>query len=228
MPLYVKNLTSTPITANAIGAARFELSAQGQRGDNKVLPLSVANLPGFQRIWAATPARITVATDAAFVNVVTSIPAEGGGPTAADDIVGASTVGKNVIKAADAAAARTAIGAGTSSVVVGTGATNAKAGNYAPTWAEVTAKPVVIASGADAAAARTAIGAGTSNLVVGTAVTDAKAGNYTPPNASTSVKGLVNQAATQAAMAATPADLTAVATSYNALLAALKTAGIVA
>lgn len=50
----------------------------------------------------------------------------------------------------------------------------------------------------------------------------------TPPNASTSVKGLVNQAATQAPLAATPADLTTVATAYNALLAALKTAGIVA
>lgn len=70
--------------------------------------------------------------------------ADGGGEIpavdiTAEDITDASAVGRSVLKAADAAAARTAIGAGTSSVVVGTGATQAKAGNYAPTTAEVAA-----------------------------------------------------------------------------------------
>ena len=64
--------------------------------------------------------------------------------------------------------------------IIGNTATTAKAGNYAPTWAEVTGKPAVIAAGADAAAARTAIGAGTSNLTIGTTATTAKAGNWTP------------------------------------------------
>lgn len=49
-----------------------------------------------------------------------------------DTLSGATAVGKDVMKAADAAAARTAIGAGTSNLVIGTGATQAKAGNYAP------------------------------------------------------------------------------------------------
>lgn len=54
-----------------------------------------------------------------------------------DNLGGASAVGKTVMKAVDAAAARTAIGAGTSNLKIGTGATDAKAGNYKPTAAEV-------------------------------------------------------------------------------------------
>lgn len=60
-----------------------------------------------------------------------------GGSASVDTLEGATTTGKAVMKASDAAAARTAIGAGTSNVVVGTGATQAKAGNYTPTSAEV-------------------------------------------------------------------------------------------
>ncbi|WNN95974.1 minor tail protein [Arthrobacter phage Hirko] len=57
---------------------------------------------------------------------------------AALDISDASTVGRNVLKAVDAAAARTAIGAGTSSLIVGTGATNAMAGNKTFAYSEIT------------------------------------------------------------------------------------------
>ena len=84
---------------------------------------------------------------------------------------------------------------------IGTTATTAKAGNYQPTWAQVTGKPTtfapaahthawvditdkpaIIASGATQAEARTAIGAGTgnSNLAIGTTASTAKAGNYSP------------------------------------------------
>lgn len=56
-----------------------------------------------------------------------------GGSVVANDITDATTVGKNVLKAVDAAAARTAIGA----VALGTTASTAKAGNYVPTTAEV-------------------------------------------------------------------------------------------
>jgi hypothetical protein len=45
------------------------------------------------------------------------------------------------MKAADVASARTAIGAGTSNLALGTTSTTAKAGNYVPGWAEVTGKP---------------------------------------------------------------------------------------
>lgn len=65
---------------------------------------------------------------------------------------------------------------------IGTTASTAKAGNYQPTWVQVTGKPEIIASGATQAEARTAIGAGTgnSNLAIGTTASTAKAGNYTP------------------------------------------------
>lgn len=83
----------------------------------------------------------------------------GGGPVTANDITDATSVGKAVLTAVSQAAARTAIGAGTSSLVVGTGAGDAKAGNYQPAWSDVTAKPAVIGAGATMADARTAIGA---------------------------------------------------------------------
>ena len=70
------------------------------------------------------------------------IPTVPAAPTA-DTLSGATATGKAVLKAADAAAARTAIGAGTSNLKVGTAATDAKAGNYAPAWADVTDKPTI-------------------------------------------------------------------------------------
>ena len=79
----------------------------------------------------------------------------------------------------DAAAARAAIGAGTSSLALGTTAGTAKAGDYEPTWSEVGSKPAVIAAGATDTDARAAIGAGTSNLAIGTTSTTAMAGNKT-------------------------------------------------
>lgn len=56
----------------------------------------------------------------------------------AAEISDASTIGRTVLKAADAAAVRTAIGAGTSSLVLGTTSTTAKRGDYVPTYAEIT------------------------------------------------------------------------------------------
>lgn len=63
--------------------------------------------------------------------------ASAGTPPTVDTLSGATSTGKAVMKAVDATAARTAIGAGTSSLIVGTSATQAKAGNYTPTSAEV-------------------------------------------------------------------------------------------
>lgn len=54
-----------------------------------------------------------------------------------DTLTGATATGKAVMKATDATAARTAIGAGTSNLAVGTTAITAKAGNYTPTSTEV-------------------------------------------------------------------------------------------
>lgn len=125
------------------------------------------------------------------------------------DITDATATGRNLITAATQAAARTAIGAGTSSLALGTTASTAKAGNYAPAWDEVTGKPAVIAAGADAAAARTAIGAGTP---------------YTLPAATTAANGGVKKMPAQADSTATDAE--GLVTDFNALLAKLRTAGI--
>ena len=99
------------------------------------------------------------------------------------DITDASTVGKNVLKATDADTARNAIGAGTSSIKVGTAATDAKAGNYAPASSDIsdaTATGKALLKATDAAAARSAIGAGTP---------------YTLPTATATVVGGVKKAA---------------------------------
>lgn len=53
------------------------------------------------------------------------------------DITDSTDTGKALMKAVDAAAARTAIGAGTSNLSVGTAASQAKAGNYTPSSTEV-------------------------------------------------------------------------------------------
>lgn len=55
----------------------------------------------------------------------------------ASQISDSTTTGRAVLSAADATAARVAIGAGTSSLVLGTTAGTAKAGDYAPTKADV-------------------------------------------------------------------------------------------
>jgi hypothetical protein len=54
------------------------------------------------------------------------------------DLSDSTTVGRSLVTAADAAAARTAIGAGTSNLAIGTTSTTAKAGNWFPSFAEVT------------------------------------------------------------------------------------------
>jgi hypothetical protein len=55
----------------------------------------------------------------------------------ATDISDSTATGRSVLLATDATAARTAIGAGTSNLALGTTSTTAKAGDYAPTKADV-------------------------------------------------------------------------------------------
>lgn len=72
----------------------------------------------------------------------------GGGSVAWSDVTGKPAV---IGAGATQAAARTAIGAGTSDLAIGTTATTAKAGNYTPAWADVTGKPTSFAPSAHAA-----------------------------------------------------------------------------
>lgn len=51
-----------------------------------------------------------------------------------DDITDASAIGKSLLTAVNEGDGRAAIGAGTSNLQLGTTATTAKAGDYAPAW----------------------------------------------------------------------------------------------
>ena len=87
-----------------------------------------------------------------------------------NDLSDASSVGKSVLTAATTTAARTAIGAGTSDLTIGTTGTTAAAGNHTHVAANITDTTTTgraVMTAVDATAARTAIGAGTSNLVIG-------------------------------------------------------------
>lgn len=81
-------------------------------------------------------------------------------PTAAD-ISNATAIGRTVLTAADGPAVRSAIGAGTSNLAIGTTGTTAKAGNYQPTAANISDATAVgrsVLTAANAGAALTAIG----------------------------------------------------------------------
>lgn len=83
-----------------------------------------------------------------------------GGSIDADSITDATTTGKALIRAVDAAAARSAIGAGTSSLVLGTTSSTAKAGDYQPAAADIsdsTSAGRALLTAANAAAQRTAL-----------------------------------------------------------------------
>ncbi|MDQ0270730.1 hypothetical protein [Cytobacillus purgationiresistens] len=67
----------------------------------------------------------------------------------ASQISDASTVGRGVLSAQDAAAARTAIGAGTSSLAIGSTASTAAAGNHAHNAGQVSTTAISGVTGAN-------------------------------------------------------------------------------
>lgn len=95
-------------------------------------------------------------------------------------------------------------------------------------WEDIQNKPAVLAGGDTQEEARDAIGAGTSNLEIGDTASTAKRGDWTPssedlPDATTEAKGAVKMGA------AVPdaADEEEVVSTINALLASLRSAGII-
>lgn len=131
---------------------------------------------------------------------------------------------------------------------------DAESGGQSVAWADITGKPTTfqpsahthtasqisdasavgksVMTAADAAAARTAIGAGTSNLALGTTASTAAAGNHT--HATSAITGLqtaldgkltATKGAAQADSTAT--DVAGLVADFNALLAKLRTAGII-
>lgn len=89
----------------------------------------------------------TTGTTAMVGNKTFTAAEVGAAPTShthtAANISDSTATGRSVITAVDAAAARTAIGAGTSSLIIGTSAGTAKAGDYAPPAATETASGIV-------------------------------------------------------------------------------------
>src|SRR5690554_516119 len=184
----------------------------------------------------------TTAADGSFVQALIkgTPPSNGGGSggVSSADITDATAVGISVLTAVDAATARTAIGAGTSDLELGSSGTTAAAGNhthdgaYAPAphthestdITDATAVGISVLTAVDAATARTAIGAGTSNLTIGTTSDTAKAGDYTPPNATTGTRGLV----LMGTAVADAIDTNDIVDKFNALLASLRAAGSLA
>lgn len=81
----------------------------------------------------------------------------------------------------------------------------ASGGGDAVTWTTLPGKPATFAP------------------TIGTTATTAKAGNYTPANATTSARGVVLQGVAVANSAAAPTQA-----EFNALLASLRTAGVLA
>lgn len=121
-------------------------------------------------------------------DIVNETSGSGGEPVTVDTLPGATTTGKSLMKAANAEAARTAIGAGTSNLQLGTTASTALAGNTpipaAATWANLTGKPA------------------TFPPTIGTTASTAKAGNYTPTIAEvTGLQAALDAKATATALA---------------------------
>lgn len=127
-------------------------------------------------------------------------------------------------------------------------------GSASVAWLDITGKPVAIAAGATQAEARAAIGAGTSNLALGNAANQAAAGNHTHGAATASTAGFMTAAMVaklngiaesannytlpaagasiggvkkSAAVAdSTATDVAGIVADLNAVLAALRAAGI--
>lgn len=86
------------------------------------------------------------------------------------DLSDAQTPGKNLLLASTQALARAAIGAGTSTLAVGSTAGTAKSGDWFPQYTEIVGTTAIgqsLMSASSQANARTAIGAGTSSLALG-------------------------------------------------------------
>lgn len=116
-----------------------------------------------ERAKIGTLANLTTTEKSNLVAAINEVVAAvgSGGSIDADSISDATTIGKALIRAVDAAAARTAIGAGTSNLALGTTSSTAKAGDYQPAAANITDATTAgraLLTATDATAQRTALG----------------------------------------------------------------------
>ncbi|MFW5410770.1 hypothetical protein B7L51_019410 [Pectobacterium brasiliense] len=112
------------------------------------------------------------------------------------EITDASEIGRSILTASSGEDIRSAIGAGTSNLSIGTSAGTAKSGDYSPSLNDVsgisdTGKSLLTAD--SKSDARSAIDAGTSSLQIGTTSITAKRGDYKPSAADIEDSGSVGQ-----------------------------------
>lgn len=140
----------------------------------------------------------------AFIQAVGNVAeSDGGGdPATWDTLVGKPAV---IAAGADAAAARTAIGAGTSNLVIGTSASQAKAGNYTPPNVTTSANGLMLS------ADKTKLDG-----------IEAGANKYTLPDAGAAIGGVKRGAAVADAAEGTELE------TINFLLASLRASGAIA
>lgn len=143
--------TGTPVDAckviRAVGLVRFNQA------------IADAITAGFYPVGRAE----TGANNTFFMVLAKGGDTGGGGSVTSAQIADATDIGKSLLTAATQAAARTAIGAGigNSNLVVGTSATQAKAGNYQPAAANISDAGAFgrqLLQAADQAAAKTLLG----------------------------------------------------------------------
>jgi hypothetical protein len=102
-------------------------------------------------------------------SVAGGVPVTGSGPGGElqpIDLYNVTTLGQNITRAADGAAVRGLIGAGTSNLALGTTSSTAKAGDYQPTRAQISDATTfgrTLMALADAAAGLTALGAASAS-----------------------------------------------------------------
>ncbi|QGJ92920.1 minor tail protein [Gordonia phage Kabocha] len=127
----------------AVGSQAAMLALTGQRGDWatrtdtgtdwQVIAEPSSNIANWrERTYPASPVSSVAGRVGAVILTST-------------DLTDFSAFGRSIGQATDAAAARTLLGAGTSNLVLGTTNTTAKAGDYVPSWTEVTGKPSTFA-----------------------------------------------------------------------------------
>lgn len=171
------------------------------------LPVPFGNVTGISDLFRQMsnindPALLRQAVGSLFLGLNKDNAKPGDWLPTADDISGASELVRSLLKTSTKPGMRDVIGAGTSNLIIGEGADEAKRGNWQPDVSEIQGASQVIEALLESnneAGARSAIGAGTSNLVVGTGSDQAKAGNWQPK--ASDIHGLLPAAA--AFMAAT-------------------------
>jgi hypothetical protein len=186
----MSTITDKELLRQAVGSLFLGYNADNAKpGDWKPDPDDIDNISDLVRMLLKTSTKpgmrevIGAGTSSLIIGAGGDEAKPGDWKPDVSDISGASEVIQALLESNNEQGARAAIGAGTSNLKVGTGATDAKAGDWLPKNTDIQGLSVTLIAllaATDAATARSVIGAGTSNLTVGSDSTQAKAGNWRP------------------------------------------------